>query len=242
MYGGTITGRRRYTHDDAGGTSDSTTRTITITYSVTATPTKRHAALRRPPRLEPRPARLGRRPRRRHHQRRRRTTSGSPQTDGGSVGNRDNQIMSRRDPGAGEHRDQEGHDARRRRHRSAFTADRSASPRRLPITTTGGQGQTSFTKHRRRLPTPVTESLPGSAVVVRRASSASDPDSGTTTQRSDGERSTSSPGETVTCTYTNSRQPRLNVIKHVINDNGGTARRRVHAERRRHQPARSSRA
>ncbi len=31
------------------------------------------------------------------------------------------------------------------------------------------------------------------------------------------------PGESVTCTFNNARQPRLTVIKHVVNDNGGTA-------------------
>ena len=31
------------------------------------------------------------------------------------------------------------------------------------------------------------------------------------------------PGETVTCTFSNARQPTLTVIKHVVNDNGGTA-------------------
>ena len=39
MYGGTITGVSGYTHDDAGGTSDSYAH-LTITYSVAATPTK----------------------------------------------------------------------------------------------------------------------------------------------------------------------------------------------------------
>lgn len=29
-------------------------------------------------------------------------------------------------------------------------------------------------------------------------------------------------GENITCTYTNSRRPKINIIKHVINDNGGT--------------------
>ena len=31
------------------------------------------------------------------------------------------------------------------------------------------------------------------------------------------------PGETVTCTFSNARQPTLTVIKHVVNDNGGSA-------------------
>jgi uncharacterized repeat protein (TIGR01451 family) len=31
------------------------------------------------------------------------------------------------------------------------------------------------------------------------------------------------PGQNVSCTFTNNRQPQLTVIKHVINDNGGTA-------------------
>jgi uncharacterized repeat protein (TIGR01451 family) len=30
-------------------------------------------------------------------------------------------------------------------------------------------------------------------------------------------------GENITCTFTNSRRPKINIIKHVINDNGGTS-------------------
>ena len=94
MYGGTITGVSSYTHDDAGGTSDSYAH-MTVTYSVPslATPTKvmllfgGHLAASLGPRgwgPASAPASI----------------SGGPYhiritaADGASVGNRDNQIMS----------------------------------------------------------------------------------------------------------------------------------------------------
>jgi uncharacterized repeat protein (TIGR01451 family) len=215
MYGGTITGVSSYTHDDAGGTSDSYAH-LTVTYSVPATPTKvmllfgGHLAASLGPRGWGAGLGAG-------------NISGGPYhiritaADGASVGNRDNQIMS----GAIQApanivivKNTVGGDA-------AFNYTSTggiATP--FTITTSGGTGQQSFTNIGAGTYTVTEQAAPSGWVLTDLV--CSDPDSGTQTTAATATIDLD-PGETVTCTYTNKRQPRLTVIKHVVNDNGGTA-------------------
>jgi uncharacterized repeat protein (TIGR01451 family) len=215
MYGATITGVSSYTHDDAGGTSDSYAH-LTVTYSVPSTPTKvmllfgGHLGASLGPRGWGAGLGAG-------------SISGGPYhiritgADGASVGNRDNQIMSGAILAPANIvivKNTVGGDAT-----FDYTATGGVSSP-FQITTSGGTGQQSFTNITAGIYS-VTESATPSGWVLT-GLVCTDPDSGTQTA---GPTATIDldPGETVTCTYTNKRQPRLTVIKHVVNDNGGTA-------------------
>jgi hypothetical protein len=219
MYGGTITGVSGYTHDDPGGTSDSYAH-VTITYSVPSTATKTKVLLlfggHLAASLGPRGwgAGLGAG-----------SISGGPYhiritaADGGSVGNRDNQIQSNAILAPATiviRKVTVGGDGT-----FGYTTTGGLSPASFSITTSSGSGTQSFTGV-----------APGSYTVTESAPPAGwqftslvceDEDSGSSVSGQTANIDLD-PGETVTCTFTNTLQPgSLTVIKHVVNDDGGTA-------------------
>lgn len=89
------------------------------------------------------------------------------------------------------------------------------------ITTTGQTGSANFSNI---VPGTydITETIP-SGWVLSPALTCTDPDGGTTVNARTGLVTVDlDPGESITCTFTNNKLPKLTVIKHVINDNGGT--------------------
>lgn len=68
----------------------------------------------------------------------------------------------------------------------------------------------------------ITETIP-SGWILSPSLTCSDPDGGSTVNASKGLVTVDlDPGESITCTFINNKLPKLTVIKHVINDNGGT--------------------
>jgi uncharacterized repeat protein (TIGR01451 family) len=217
MYGGTITGVSVPYHDDPSGTGDEDAH-VTVTYSVPSTDDGvqvmllfgGHIAASLGPRGWGVGVGAG-------------SISGGPyhvkitDTDGASVGNRDNQIMSSAILAPANiliRKVAVGGDAT-----FGYTATGGISSP-FSITTSGGVGSQAFSSI-----------SPGSYTVTESAPPAGwdftslvceDEDGGTTTSGQTANIDLD-PGETVTCTYTNTVRPgMLTVVKHVINDDGGT--------------------
>jgi len=214
MYGGTITGVSSYTHDDAGGTSDSYAH-ITLTYSVPSTADGAKVMLLFGGHLAP-----GVGPRGWGADVGAGSISGGPYhiritaADDASVGNRDNQIMSgailspahiviRKATVGGD---------------GTFdytTTGGITSP--FSITTSGGTGQTSFTDIPAGAYT-VTESAPPAGweftnLVCVDEDGGSSVDLGLRQATIDLD-----PGQTVTCTYTNTKSAKIVVEKQTQPD------------------------
>ncbi|HXG75484.1 MAG TPA: hypothetical protein VNJ53_02850 [Gaiellaceae bacterium] len=219
MYGGTITGVSGYTHDDPSGTSDSYAR-ITVTYSVPSLAADARVMLlfggHLAPSLGPRGwgAGLGAG-----------SINGGPyhiritKADGESIGSRDNQIQSSAILAPANvviRKVTVGGDGT-----FGFTSTGGLSPSSFSITTSSGSGSQSFPGIAPGSYT-VTESGPPSGWNFTSVT-CEDEDNGSSTTGQTANIDLDA-GETVTCTFTNTLQPgSLTVIKHVVNDDGGTA-------------------
>ena len=233
LYGGTLTGASAYTHDDAGGSSDEYAH-ITLTYSVPSTADGAKVMLlfggHLAPSIGPRGwgAGVGAG-----------SISGGPYhvritaADGASVGNRDNQIMSGailapativiRKVAVG------GDDT------FAYTTTGGLSPSSFNIATTGGNGSQSYANI-----------APGSYTVTESAPPAGwdftnlvcvDEDTGSTVDLASRTANIDlDPGETVTCTYTNTKRGKIIIEKQTLPD-ALTAAVYVHAQLRRQRAA-----
>jgi uncharacterized repeat protein (TIGR01451 family) len=216
MYGGTITGVSAYTHDDAAGSSDSYAH-ITLTYSVPSLADDAKVMLlfggHIAPSIGPRGWGVGVGAG---------SISGGPYhvritaADGASVGNRDNQIMS-----------------------GAIIAPANLLIKKVAvggdgtfdytstggitnpftITTASGNGQVSFSS---LSPGPYTVTESAEAGWDFTSLVCEDADGGTTVLGATANIDLDT-GQTVTCTYTNTKRSTLVVYKQVVNDNGGTA-------------------
>jgi uncharacterized repeat protein (TIGR01451 family) len=213
LYGGTLTAASSYTHDDPSGTSDEYAH-ITLTYSVPSTADGAkvmllfggHIASSLGPRGWGAGVGAG-------------SISGGPYhvritaADGASVGNRDNQIMStailapaniviRKNAVGGD--DTFG-----------YTSTGGLSPASFSITTSGGTGSYSYTSI-----------SPGSYTVTESAPPAGwdftslqcvDEDNGSSASGQTANIDLD-PGETVTCTYTNTKRGKIIVEKQTLPD------------------------
>ncbi len=214
LYGGTITGVSSYTHDDAGGTSDSYAH-ITLTYSVPSTADGAKVMLlfggHLAPGVGPRGwgAGVGAG-----------SISGGPYhiritgADGGSVGNRDNQIMSGAILSPAHiviKKVTVGGDGT-----FDYTATGGISSA-FSITTAGGTGQTSFSEIAAGSYT-VTESAPPAGWAFTNLT-CQDEDNGSSVDLNLRKATIDlDAGETVTCTYTNTKLGKIVVEKQTQPD------------------------
>ena len=215
LYGGTLTGASSYTHDDAGGSSDEYAH-ITLTYSVPSTADGAKVMLlfggHLAPSIGPRGwgAGVGAG-----------SISGGPYhiritaADGASVGNRDNQIMSGailapatvviRKVAVG------GNDT------FAYTTTGGLSPSSFNIATSGGNGSQSYANIAAGSYT-VTESAPPAGWDFTNLVCV-DEDSGSTVDLATRKANIDlDPGETVTCTYTNTKRGNIIIEKQTLPD------------------------
>ena len=214
LYGGTITGASSYTHDDASGTSDSYAH-ITLTYSVPSTADGAKVMLlfggHLAPGLGPRGwgANVGAG-----------SISGGPYhiritaADGASVGNRDNQIMSGAILSPARLVIQKvtvGGDGT-----FDYTATGGISSA-FSITTAGGTGQTTFADISAGTYT-VTESAPPAGWTFTNLVCV-DEDNGSSVDLNLRKATIDlDPGETATCTYTNTKLGKIVVEKQTQPD------------------------
>ena len=214
MYGGTITGVSSYTHDDAGGTSDSYAH-VTLTYSVPSTADGAKVMLlfggHLAPGVGPRGwgANVGAG-----------SISGGPYhiritaADGASVGNRDNQIMSGAILSPANiviKKVTVGGDGT-----FDYTATGGISSA-FSIATTGGMGQTTFSQIAAGSYT-VTESAPPAGWQFT-SLVCQDEDSGSSVDLTLRKATIDlDAGETVTCTYTNTKRGKIVVEKQTQPD------------------------
>ncbi len=214
LYGGTITGASSYTHDDASGTSDSYAH-ITLTYSVPSTADGAKVMLlfggHLAPGLGPRGwgANVGAG-----------SISGGPYhiritaADGASVGNRDNQIMSGAILSPARLVIQKvtvGGDGT-----FDYTATGGISSA-FSITTAGGTGQTTFADISAGTYT-VTESAPPAGWTFTNLVCV-DEDNGSSVDLTLRKATIDlDPGETATCTYTNTKLGKIVVEKQTQPD------------------------
>jgi len=212
MYGGTITGVSGYTHDDASGTSDSYAH-VTLTYSVPSTADGAKVMLlfgaHIAPSLGPRGWGVGVGAG---------SISGGPYhvritaADGESVGNRDNQIMSGAILAPASlvvNKVALGGDATF----SYSTTGGIANP--FQITTSGGSGSQSFANIAAGAYTVTEGALPAGWEFTSLA--CQDEDGGTTVSGQTANVELD-PGETATCTYTNSKKGSIVVQKQTLPD------------------------